>query len=323
MSKIDDIRLDLFENGLDFIDNSLDQILNLKDHHKLKYSILHLSAGIELILKEILRKEHWSFIFEDINKANNKALESGDFMSVSFETIIKRLENIAGVEIPKESMSLIRDIRSRRNKIEHFILEENKEAVKSVVSKVLHSVFEIIDEYIDFDSSSPKAREIFEELKAKSLKFKEYTDVRCENIAPKIECLKKDGVQMITCPECFQKAFPLTEDYTCLFCGYTDAFENVLDAYVEKVMNIYIFIEIKDGGESPIHECPECGSESFIYIDNEDISGKYVCFNKDCLREENKENMSYCSDCSRLYCGNPIEDEIDLCPDCIQYRYDE
>ena len=62
MSKINDIRLDLFENGLDFIDNSLDQILNLTDHHKLKYSILHLSAGIELVLKEILQREHWSLL---------------------------------------------------------------------------------------------------------------------------------------------------------------------------------------------------------------------------------------------------------------------
>lgn len=322
MSKINDIKLDLLENGLDFIDNSIDPILNVKNQHELKYSILHLSAGIELILKEILKNEHWSFIFEDINKANKKGLESGDFISVSFETIIKRLENIAEMEIPKESISLIRDIRKRRNKIEHFILEENEEAIKSIVSMVLHSIFEIINEYIDFNSCSEKAKEMFNILKAKSLKFKEYTSVKFTNIIPEIECLEKEGVRIITCPECLQKAFPLDEDYTCLFCGYTDTSENVLDAYVEKIMRICIIADIMDGGDSPICECQECGHDTFIFINNEDVNKKYICFNKFCLNEVDEEEISYCNDCGRLYHGTPI-DGIDLCPDCIQSRIHE
>lgn len=45
---------------LDFITNSLNPILESNNEHELKYSILHISAGLELLLKEILRNEHWS-----------------------------------------------------------------------------------------------------------------------------------------------------------------------------------------------------------------------------------------------------------------------
>src|SRR5665647_2777823 len=60
------IEFDLLENGLDFIENSLIAILSTDEPQKLKYAILHISAGIELILKEILRLEHWSLLFENI-----------------------------------------------------------------------------------------------------------------------------------------------------------------------------------------------------------------------------------------------------------------
>ncbi len=321
MSK-DVIKLDLLENGLDFIDSSLNPILEPKNQHELKYSILHLSAGIELVLKEILKNKHWSFIFEDINKANYEKLKSGDFISVSFDTIILRLRNIAEVDISEKSESLIRNIRKRRNKIEHFILEENEEAIKSTVSKVLHVIFEIIDDYIDFEEYSRKTKDIYDEIKVKCLNFDRYSRLKYAKIKDVIEILKNNRIRVITCPECFQKAFPLNEDYTCLFCGYTDTSENVLDLYVEKVMNICIMADIMDGGESPICECPECGQETLIFIDNEDVNKKYICFNMLCQSEQNEEEMSYCNDCGSLYYGSAVEG-INLCSDCIQSRMDE
>ncbi|MFT0497836.1 hypothetical protein ACMSD6_04590 [Bacteroides thetaiotaomicron] len=111
MEKSSTIKMELLENGLDFIDNSLKPILDSKNQHDLKYSILHLSAGIELVLKEILKNEHWSFIFEDINKASLNKLNSGDFVSVAFETIITRVTNIAQVDIAESSLKQIRTIK--------------------------------------------------------------------------------------------------------------------------------------------------------------------------------------------------------------------
>ena len=39
--------------------------------------LLHMSSGVELLLKERLRREHWSLIFRDPDKASLSVLESG------------------------------------------------------------------------------------------------------------------------------------------------------------------------------------------------------------------------------------------------------
>jgi len=40
--------------------------------HLIKYSLLHLSSGIELVLKHRLLQEHWTYVFTDMNKAKKK-----------------------------------------------------------------------------------------------------------------------------------------------------------------------------------------------------------------------------------------------------------
>lgn len=63
MSKDKKINFGLLENGLDFI---LSAIINLKegdDKVKLKYGVLHLSAGVDLIFKYLLSKEHGRYYF--------------------------------------------------------------------------------------------------------------------------------------------------------------------------------------------------------------------------------------------------------------------
>lgn len=46
------ITLNLLENGLDFLCEALTPIVQTQDERKLKYSVLHICAGVELILKK-------------------------------------------------------------------------------------------------------------------------------------------------------------------------------------------------------------------------------------------------------------------------------
>ena len=63
------------ENAFDFALSALEYISNKHDKSALKYAILHLSSGMEIILKEPLRRKHWAFIFEDVNKPKTKTEE--------------------------------------------------------------------------------------------------------------------------------------------------------------------------------------------------------------------------------------------------------
>ncbi|MDR2889886.1 MAG: hypothetical protein LBV33_08645 [Lachnospiraceae bacterium] len=66
--------------------------------YSLKQAIINLSNCLELLIKYRLLVEHWGFIFDDVNKAKAISLDSGDFISVSFNKGIERLRNICNID---------------------------------------------------------------------------------------------------------------------------------------------------------------------------------------------------------------------------------
>lgn len=86
------LKLDLIDNSIDFILNAVTQLSNpAPSLSQIKYSILHLSSGIELLLKQRLFNEHWSLIFANVDRADKILLQKGDFKSVDFGESLNRL----------------------------------------------------------------------------------------------------------------------------------------------------------------------------------------------------------------------------------------
>jgi len=54
--------------------------------------VLHLSAGIELVLKDRLFREDWTQIFFKPEDATPEKYRSGNFKSVGLDDCLKRLE---------------------------------------------------------------------------------------------------------------------------------------------------------------------------------------------------------------------------------------
>lgn len=96
------------------IDNALDFLLHAAEHVKeesprsWKYALLHLIAGVELLLKARLENEHWSLVFQEMEKANKEAFINGNFRSVDFDSLITRLSGISSVMISKEDKVLLK-----------------------------------------------------------------------------------------------------------------------------------------------------------------------------------------------------------------------
>ena len=96
----DDIQLSMLENGLDFILSGLKYIGNPTSKFDLKYAVLHLSSGIELVLKDRLRREDWTQIFVKPEQATEEKLKSGNFKSVNLYQCLERLEKHTAVNLP-------------------------------------------------------------------------------------------------------------------------------------------------------------------------------------------------------------------------------
>jgi len=309
---INEIQFDLLENGLDFVLSALDTIINSKNETQLKYSILHLSAGVELILKERLRNEHWSLIFENTNNANTKDLASGDFQSVNLENALIRLQNICDVTITEKEKQYLRELRKRRNRIEHFAFKEIEPAIKSLSSKVLSTIFSFITKSFDQTSLSDKSKEQIEILRKDSKQFREFVDLRLSQIKDELNEQKKESL-IVKCPMCFQESFILADvdELGCLFCGYSDKPEIVARNYIENILGINEYYEVKSGGHFPLEECPECGNSALVHDGD-----NYICFN--CVEKWSGDSLNECSDCGQLY--NVKDDDVELCDNCLAYR---
>jgi hypothetical protein len=309
---INNIEFDLLENGLDFILSSLDPIIQSHNDAQLKYSLLHLSAGVELILKERLRKEHWTLIFENINNANSVDLSSGDFQSVNLESSILRLENVCEIEISDKDKKYLRELKKRRNKIEHFAFKELDTSIKSLASKVLSIILSFIKENFDNSTLSGQSKSQIEKLRLKMKDFSEFVKLRWSQIKEMLKTISESH-EIIKCPQCFQEAFVLNDDLTCLFCGYTDIANKVAENYVESVLGKSYFMCIKDGDNYPIDNCPECSETTLVEIGN-----NYLCFN--CYEKYSTDSIQQCEGCSELYL--PDDDDFGLCDSCINTRFE-
>lgn len=272
------------------VDNALDFVLSAAEHARRdsardwKYALLHLVAGVELLLKARLGQEHWSLLFADKDKADRNALESGDFTSVDFKTACTRLAQIATVEIDKSALHDLKELRKLRHRIQHFGIDVEVEQVRSLMAKGTNFFVDAVRAYMT-PHISTEQEESLEAIHEHLGHFREFVRERLATIEPELE-----GHALGACPRCWQWTVIIGEGKTeCAFCGYeTDPFE-LAESMGEGSM---------DG------ECLICGEETLAF----------VLYNND-------DGACHCTTCGNvqrvcLSCRKHFIGDGDFCPDC-------
>jgi hypothetical protein len=159
-----EVKFDLLENGLDFINEAVEIIKADKDHRRLKYSVIHLCSGVELVLKEVVRNKDWRLLFQELSEATIPRLKTGDFDSVRYKRLIVRLEIECKIKFSEEEKKNLDELRIKRNKIEHFKVSERVSDIKKMSSKVLKIIIKFIDENIDIEKVSPLSKKYIHSL---------------------------------------------------------------------------------------------------------------------------------------------------------------
>lgn len=303
-----EIKLNLLENGLHFIQDSTESILKSdRNNLELKYSILHISSGIELILKELLYQEHWTLIFENINSANKKDLHSGNFKSVTFQTCIDRLKNINNLELSQNELEAIKTLRDYRNKIEHFSFSLNIISLKLIIAKVLIVTIRLINEKLSL-SDLITCTFLYESIIENSEKFKDFSNLLEQEVKEKIKHLEIINPIILKCPLCLTSSLIISEDKKhCITCNTNFTPQELAYTHVRNILYIDPYSQIPPG---PIFHCPLCGEASFVLINEHD----FVCFN--CARKIDEKKISLCERCGEPYCQSTRE--INFCKDCLK-----
>lgn len=310
--KQESVNFSLLENGLDFVLSAIAHLSDNPGKRELKYAVLHLCAGIELVLKERLRQEHWSLLFRKIDDAKKESYEKGDFSSAAFDECIRRVAEICEVDLATDYKDDLLRFRKKRNQMEHFGFVDSRHALVSSAAKGLVFLIDLIKSEFDPETLSPEERAMLDKIRTEKSKFEEYVSQRWVLIRSEVDDAK---IPVLACPQCGQMAALVEDGMQCLFCGYRDSAEAAADAYITSVLGLDEYRTVKDGGEWPLYTCPECGKEAVVdHWGEEKVSNRFVCFGCGAAWED----LEFCSCCGGLY--DPGEDGPTICDDCMEMK---
>lgn len=333
----DNMHESMLENGLDFILNAANLLKKAEDasnaeekEKALKYCMLHLSSGIELIMKFRLYIDNWTYIFADMNKANRRDLDNGDLITVDYERCIERLNTLCDIEFSEENKKYLKSLRRNRNKVEHFITDATTEALEVSINNALTATLIFLQnnyEDMSFSIKDMETRKLTE--KEKNL-LSEIINVvsslqehhkEALTLAVKQASMVSLESELVECPSCREKTMVISDSNDkchCYMCGYEAKGETAAREYLFNIEGVDEYSIVKDGGEYPLYICPECGKESLIEKDN-----TYVCFS--CRMIYPATEIQFCSECNNPYwvAKDEREDDIGLCSACLKYKIEK
>ena len=270
----------------------------------LKHAVATLADGVELLVKARLEVHDWSLLFKNVDDADRTAIESGEFVSVTFEQAIKRLKGICGVEIEKDHRVTLDALRKLRHKIRHFAVEAEKTEVMSLITKAYSFAVDFVGDHLEHDLDEPATHDL-NKLRTLLGDFSAFVSERIKAIQPTLDA-QKYAVHM-DCPRCLQETLYVDGgEVSCAFCGYNASSEEAVDDWIEQN---YGHVSQKDMMTDPVVEpCPECMAEACVRL--EDRRGHQ------CLFCGEIGEYTHCSRCGELF--TEVEGGISTCPDCIR-----
>ena len=211
-------------NGIEFLEKAMKQLKTDPKH-----SVINFYTAVEIFLKAPLVHEHWSLVVIDRNP-NRKNYEAGDFISVTFEDTCTRLSNSLSTPLPKTAQEAFNKVRKHRNRIVHFyhrgIDGQQRDAIKLEQAQAWFELNRFVT-----DTWS----ELFKPFKSEFLRMEKnliannhYAQAKYYNLKPKIEGMKKGGVNFEDCPRCGTNACQIEEEakcltlHNCLVCFYSN-----------------------------------------------------------------------------------------------------
>jgi hypothetical protein len=299
----------LLSTGLDFLSSAAEHQRGKPKPRDLKYAILHLCAGTELILKERLLREHWSLVFDDLRSATRAAFETGDFKSVAFNDAINRLSNVVGLDITVRDQQVLERLRKKRNQLEHFGIIDSSEALVAVAAEALNFITDFISTQFPHDRLKEEEQLLFSEITSRLRDFNLFVQKRWAQVEKRLASITGT---IVWCPACAHDAAVVARGTKCLFCGTAqEAEEAAMEHIVATLMNDENRDHLMD--DLPLYTCASCQLDSIVDCKS-DTSRPYrfVCFA--CGKTWDGTSFHKCALCHGLFFeANEDSDICELC----------
>ncbi|MEU6672284.1 hypothetical protein [Streptomyces sp. NPDC046727] len=313
-------------NGLDYLVSVVELLARQGESasaRSLKYAVLHLAAGAEVLLKARLQIEHWSLVFTHPGQATRKALEDGSLTSCSPDETRQRLTNIVGIEFTAREKTALTELARSRNALQHYGLigvRANAHTVTSTTVQVLHFLVQFVETHLLPRLDEPElstARQEMEVVRRGLRHIEGYARERMRALVPQLGPARASTIE---CPACTQWALVvsdsanvqgreatagvLTADAGCLFCGAAWTAEEAAADYIEWCWNY----RLNGGPQGKVHRCPRC--QHTLLVDCACTAAaqdklQYLCFGCSTAFDD----LMQCAHCG----GMQIPDEDHVC----------
>lgn len=296
-------------NGVDYLRSAVEHLKGEPTPRDLKYAVLHLQAGAEVLIKAKLYEEHWTLVFRDPGKATTKSLNESDFDSCTMAAAIERLRHIANVQISEKEAKALRDLTKDRNALQHFGLTHSARAVAARAALVLdflvHFAWHSLIPGLNLpEHERERIWSEMGEVRSGLTSIQQFVDERMKRLRATV--LKNTTDHTLVCPNCGQPALLATDNHiTCHFCDTLWPPEDLAAKFVEDP-------------EGPWHDCPECGYSTLIpgtlFVKPPD-EGVLHCLN--CAARFRMEALTHCTGCGAPWLiEKAVGGQTDLCPEC-------
>ena len=296
-----------------------------KDERRALSAARNLYAGTLLLFKEKLRllSPHNSndvLIKKDIKPVfdkNNNVIFIGDGnKTVDTTGIEERLKSLK-IQVDWDRVKKSRKIR---NDIEHYYTTNSSEQVQIILADLFVVFNDFISSHLQEEPVNILGQKTWQALLDNNIIY-ERKLAECKeamgqlNITlPEIKLI----LEYFECPNCTDKSLKpiltgdiFTTNFLCVFCGKEFEYCEIAASAAQEYYSAYDDIEIKNGGEASLTDCPNCWRESFLIQENYCLSCGYkpkhsicsICGNE--LTVDEQQHNGFCRYC---YLMGPEDD---------------
>lgn len=238
-SNADNLELDLLNNGIDFVRSGVEHFFDSSNPRALKYAILHLFAGVLLLFKERLSREHPSLIFQkphEVLKENAK--------TIHFDEALSRLAAHASLTFTASELSLLRTAQRFRNRVEHYRFDLDLKEAQSLAGRLSEFIYLFLRDHLETaleehldpvdwfrlkelrDIAKRIEEERIEEWRGRAEKYLQMTPEERQELVDQLEPFhprhNPEPEEFHFCEQCSNESLLMTEDPDIAVCTDPD-----------------------------------------------------------------------------------------------------
>ncbi|MFD4588935.1 hypothetical protein [Streptomyces sp. NPDC058434] len=262
-----DVKFPPVENGIDYLLSVIDLLAKEDDTkisaRELKYSVLHLQAAAEVLLKARLLQVDWKLVPSRLNRqVTREQLDAGTVPTCGAVEAADRLGSPhIGIDIGQEAKDALTDLKDVRNRLQHYGLTDTAPAIEAKAARVLHFLIRFLHEQLLPAVTTDERERIHDDMERIRAGL---THIQAL-VMKRMEWVRKELAdrrdRTLNCPHCRQLALLVEGGWTtCYFCSLKSQSGQAAHDYVFYVLGRWWGMDEED----PVKRCPECGFEDLV-----------------------------------------------------------